>query len=58
MKIREVTVLQANNYKIALKQMSCLNVQRNSKPYWFILKHFLSNKKVYIIPPFSPFYEN
>ena len=28
-----------------------LNVQRNSKPYWSILKTFLNNKKVPIIPP-------
>ena len=33
-----------------------LNVQRNSKPYWFILKTFLNNKKVLIIPLL--FYEN
>ena len=33
-----------------------LNVQRNSKPCWFILKTFLNNKKVPIIP--SLFHEN
>ena len=33
-----------------------LNVQRNSKPYWSILKTFLNNTKVPIIPPL--FYEN
>ena len=27
------------------------NVQKNSKPYWSILKAFLNNKKVTIIPP-------
>ena len=31
-----------------------LNVQRNSKPYWSILKTFLNNKKVLIIPFFIP----
>ena len=29
-----------------------LNVQRNWKPYWSILKTFLNNKKVSITPPF------
>ena len=35
---------------------SNFNVQRNSKPYWSILKTVLNNKKVPIIP--SLFHEN
>ena len=33
-----------------------LNVQRNSKSYWYLIKTFLNNKKVPIIPPL--FHEN
>ena len=33
-----------------------LNTQKNSKVYWLLLKIFLNNKKIPIIPPL--FYEN
>ena len=33
-----------------------MNIQKNSKLYWFLLKIFLNNKKIPIIPPL--FYEN
>ena len=33
-----------------------MNIQKNSKLYWSLLKIFLNNKKIPIIPPL--FYEN
>ena len=33
-----------------------MNIQKNSKAYWSLLKIFLNNKKILIIPPL--FYEN
>ena len=44
-----------NNYCSRLAN-KLLNVQINSKPYWSILKTFLNNKKLPIIPPL--FHEN